>query len=117
MSAHLSVAAATDRSAWETVVATYNDVCARWAACPYRDLLFDDPGYAEAEAQENAFCQQSAEAIKNIILTPSPDVAALIEKLEITKAEDGFGVLPSGADGLAAILADVRRLSGQGGAE
>jgi hypothetical protein len=93
------VAANTDRSTWEAVVA-------RWQAT--LDALL------QAGEDDGMACELNCAAEIELMLTPAPDGPALLEKLDICSANDSFNLRDGGDKVWPALRADVKRLTAAG---
>ena len=68
---------------------------------------------AETDAECELLGHAHSEATSALLLTPSPDLAALAYKLDVFAAEDCFGLSPHYRDPLFTVLvADARALNG-----
>ena len=97
-----------DRSTWESRLAEFRRRSGLTNAHPYGNARTSDPGFDELEEEHSALVVADNEALELLLQTPAPDLPALAEKLEILARE--YGDTSDG--GLAAAIADVRRLNG-----
>lgn len=91
---------------WRLAVSKWRGMVATYSAHPYCSATTDTPDYARLEQEAAILSDKESFALDGVMETRAPNHAALIEKLEIIKAELGDDFY------IDCLIADVRKLMG-----
>lgn len=103
-------AAPETRQTWEKRLSTWRSLRDDFNGHPAGRMLPNAPGYEASEADHDALSDVCSAGERLLMLTPAPDAAALLEKMDIWWETQG----PHRDDReetFAAIRADVERLT------
>ncbi len=90
---------------WHATVAAWRDAVVAYGAHPYCSACPGAPDYGALERDAEGLQDAEVRALEAVMNMPAPDHAALVEKLEIIKAEFG-----NDNHCIDRVIADVRRL-------
>lgn len=108
--AHLKAIEAGHPINWQAVVAKYEADRDALTNHPYSRMLKGDQGHDEAEQQADALAAISAKSLAALIEAPSPDLAAMRQKLEIISVEYSYEM----AEVITPLISDLDRLTQHG---
>jgi hypothetical protein len=98
------------RQTWEKRLSTWRSLCDDFNAHPASRMLPGDPEYDTLETDQDALSDFCSAGERLLMITPAPDAAALLEKMDIWWETQGPH-RDDANDTFAVIRADVERLT------